>query len=115
MTFLLDQDTLWSGWTDIHCSQGKLYRYAFIKRHSHIDIAIQTPRSPRRGEDSNYHLIHKIPLSLGSDILKICFRAGKEPKTLEMALNMLKAFIDLYSEFLSTGKSIDQQLQERQN
>ena len=112
---LITEEVLFGGWSDIRCSQGKLYRYALINRSSHVDIAIQTPRSPRSGEDSNLHLTHKLPLSAGSDITKICFHAGKEPKTMERAMQILKEFIDLYSVFIDTGKSIDQQIKELRN
>jgi len=105
-----------SGWSDIYSLSGKLFRYAFIDRGSYIDIAIQTPKSPRgESEDSSYSLTHKLPLKDGRNIDKICFNAGKEPKTLEKAVQVLQEYIELYSTWLDTGKSIDQQIQEMRN
>src|SRR5688572_392101 len=104
---MLGRDILFSGWADIRSSTGKLFRYALIDRLSHVDIAIQTPRSPRGDhEDNDLHLTHKLPLNNHSDISKICFHAGKEPKTIEKALQVLKEYIELYDTWLDTGKSI---------
>lgn len=113
---IIDEDILFSGWSDIRSSNGKLFRYALVDRGSYVDIAIQTPRSPRgKHEDDNYHLTHKLPLITGSNTDKICFHAGKEPKTIEKALQILKEYIELYTTWLDTGKSIDQQIKEMKN
>lgn len=112
----IDQDVLCGGWTDIRSENGKLFRYAFINRNGYVDIAIQTPRSPRgKHEDDNYHLTHKLPVKSGGDIDKICFHAGKEPKTVEKAMQALKEYIELYTTWLDTGKTIDQQIKELRN
>ena len=112
---VIDSDVLFSGWTDIRSSDGTLFRYALVNRHTHIDIGIQTPRSPRgAAEDDNYHLVHKMPLGLYGNT-KICIKEGKEPKTVEKAMGILREYIDLYAIFLKTGKSIDEQIKELRN
>lgn len=112
---MLGHETLFGGWTDIRSSRGKLYRYALVDRVTHVDIAIQTPKSPRGTEDDDSHLTHKLPLNSYSDIKKICFHAGKEPKNIEKAMRALKEYVELYDTWLETGKSITQQIQEMKN
>lgn len=115
-SLIIEDDVFYSGWSEIRASDGKLFRYALINRGSYVDIAIQTPPSPRGShEDNDYHLVHKLPLNDKSDIQKICFKGGKEPKTLEKAMQALQDYIELYSVWLSTGKTIDVQIRELRN
>jgi len=95
---------------------GKAYfKFSYHKitegKRTYYEIDIHSTPS-YRNKDSGSHIAHWLPTERSTG-KKICFYAGKEPKTLELAKKYSCDYAELTWIYIKTGITIDQQIAQR--
>jgi hypothetical protein len=83
------------------------FRYVQVSNYWEVDIE-ETINYQGRSRDLN--TIHQIGSHRSATGYKICVHSGKEPKSLEAAQSLSKAWAELTQTYIETGKTIDDQI-----
>lgn len=66
-----------------------------------------------RGRADDAHTSHRITSDRNTQIICVAENKGAEPKTHQEALNLFTTWADLSSDYIATGKTLDQQIKAR--